>query len=191
MHEASKREGTEEGGSAWHKEQVINYLNDRESTNEKKPFLIYLGFSHPHDTRNGTPELLKKYGAAAEKGRESFLDAMLADAHFVPAPLDASVRTVVRKNMAENFDKGSGFDPTLPIPVEPPLIERLATLDTPVLLLIGELDHPEVRRRNAYLKKELPQAQEKEVAQGGHNVPLENPSAFLAAITPFLLTIAK
>jgi arylsulfatase A-like enzyme len=24
---------------------------------------MYLGFSHPHDTRNGTPKLLKKYGA--------------------------------------------------------------------------------------------------------------------------------
>jgi choline-sulfatase len=27
------------------------------------PFFIYFGFSHPHDTRDGTPDLLDKYGA--------------------------------------------------------------------------------------------------------------------------------
>jgi arylsulfatase A-like enzyme len=63
VHDASKRGGTEETGSAWHAQQVLNYLNDRESMHDEKPFFIYYGFSHPHDTRDGTPELLEKYGA--------------------------------------------------------------------------------------------------------------------------------
>jgi len=62
-HDASKRGGTDESGSAWHAEQVLNYLNDREATKDAKPFLIYFGFSHPHDTRDGKPELLAHYGA--------------------------------------------------------------------------------------------------------------------------------
>lgn len=62
-HDASKRGGTDESGSAWHAEQVLSYLNDREGTKDTKPFLIYFGFSHPHDTRDGKPELLAKYGA--------------------------------------------------------------------------------------------------------------------------------
>ncbi len=41
----------------------IQYLDQRESSNDSKPFLIYYGFSHPHDVRDGTPELLAKYGA--------------------------------------------------------------------------------------------------------------------------------
>ncbi|MFM2167821.1 MAG: hypothetical protein RIS79_2192 [Verrucomicrobiota bacterium] len=61
--DASKRGGTDESGSAWHAEQVLNYLNDRAATKDTKPFLIYYGFSHPHDTRDGKPELLAKYGA--------------------------------------------------------------------------------------------------------------------------------
>jgi arylsulfatase A-like enzyme len=61
--DASKRGGTAESGSAWHAEQVLNYLNDREAAKDTKPFLIDFGFSHPHDTRDGTPELLAKYGA--------------------------------------------------------------------------------------------------------------------------------
>jgi choline-sulfatase len=62
-HDATKRGGTAESGSEWHGDQVMNYLADREKQDARKPFLIYYGFSHPHDTRDGTPELLEKYGA--------------------------------------------------------------------------------------------------------------------------------
>jgi arylsulfatase A-like enzyme len=41
----------------------MNYLMDREKSKDTDPFLIYYGFSHPHDVRDGKPELLRKYGA--------------------------------------------------------------------------------------------------------------------------------
>jgi len=63
VRDASKRGGTEESGSAWHAQQVLDYLNEREANQDQDPFFIYFGFSHPHDPRNGTPELLAKYGA--------------------------------------------------------------------------------------------------------------------------------
>lgn len=62
-HDASKRGGDDESGSAWHAEQVLTYLNEREAAKDDRPFLIYFGFSHPHDTRDGKPELLANYGA--------------------------------------------------------------------------------------------------------------------------------
>lgn len=65
--DATKRGGTEESGSAWHSKQVLEYLSARNSSKEADPFLIYFGFSHPHDTRDGTPELLAKYGAINHK----------------------------------------------------------------------------------------------------------------------------
>lgn len=61
--DATKRGGSEESGSAWHANQVLDYLGDRVTNQEKDPFFIYFGFSHPHDTRDGIPELLSKYGA--------------------------------------------------------------------------------------------------------------------------------
>lgn len=61
--DSTKRGGTEETGSAWHGKRVLEYLDTREASNDQDPFLIYFGFSHPHDTRDGTPELLRKYGA--------------------------------------------------------------------------------------------------------------------------------
>jgi len=62
-HDAEKRGGDDQSGSAWHAERVLDYLRQRETVKVKQPFLIYFGFSHPHDTRDGKPELLAKYGA--------------------------------------------------------------------------------------------------------------------------------
>jgi arylsulfatase A-like enzyme len=71
VHDKTKRGGTDETGSAWHAKQVLNYLNTRDSVKDTDPFLIYFGFSHPHDVRNGTPELLAKYGAVNHKDENS------------------------------------------------------------------------------------------------------------------------
>ena len=69
--DATKRGGTPETGSEWHGDRVINYLNGRERANDEDPFFIYFGFSHPHDVRDGTPELLKKYGAVNHRDKKS------------------------------------------------------------------------------------------------------------------------
>jgi len=67
VHEAGKRGETDETGSGWHAQRVLDYLAEREKTQDEDPFLIYFGFSHPHDTRDGKPELLRKYGATNHK----------------------------------------------------------------------------------------------------------------------------
>lgn len=64
VRDASKRGGNDEQGSKWHGDQVIDYLNQRAADDDRDPFLIYFGFSHPHDPRNATPELAAKYGAS-------------------------------------------------------------------------------------------------------------------------------
>ena len=71
VNDATKRGGTAETGSAWHGQQVLNYLDDRDKLEKRKPFLIYFGFSHPHDVRDGTPELLEKYGAVNHRDKGS------------------------------------------------------------------------------------------------------------------------
>ena len=60
-------DGRNPAGSRWHADQVLDYLHDRDQAETKKPFLIYFGFSHPHDARNAKPDLLKKYGADNSK----------------------------------------------------------------------------------------------------------------------------
>lgn len=63
--------GDDETGSAWHAQQVLDYLDDRTARGDSDPFLIYFGFSHPHDPRNGKPELLEKYGAVNHSDEQS------------------------------------------------------------------------------------------------------------------------
>ncbi|MCA9035265.1 MAG: sulfatase-like hydrolase/transferase [Planctomycetaceae bacterium] len=63
LHEADKREGDDENGSKWHGDRAVDFLKQRIADRDDDPFLMFLGFSHPHDPRNGKPELLKKYGA--------------------------------------------------------------------------------------------------------------------------------
>lgn len=69
--EASKRRGTEDGGSQWHGDQVIEYLDHRQTVSDSDPFLIYFGFSHPHDPRHAPPELAAKYGASNQGAPQS------------------------------------------------------------------------------------------------------------------------
>jgi arylsulfatase A-like enzyme len=70
-HESTQRGGTDDTGSAWHAEQVLNYLSDRQANNDSKPFMIYYGFSHPHDPRNGKIDLLAKYGSVNHTDKET------------------------------------------------------------------------------------------------------------------------
>jgi arylsulfatase A-like enzyme len=70
-HDSTKRGDTDETGSAWHAKQVLNYLRDRQANNDSDPFMIYYGFSHPHDPRNGKVDLLTKYGAVNHTDKNS------------------------------------------------------------------------------------------------------------------------
>lgn len=63
VREKSSREGTLNNGSQWHGQQVVDFLRTRSEKKVNKPFLIYYGFSHPHDPRIGRDDLLRKYGA--------------------------------------------------------------------------------------------------------------------------------
>lgn len=63
VHDKTKRGNTAETGSAWHGDRAVEFLDDHVKRGGDVPFLMYYAFSHPHDVRNGTPELLEKYGA--------------------------------------------------------------------------------------------------------------------------------
>lgn len=71
VHDKTMRGGTPETGSAWHAERVLDYLGERQEKKDERPFFIYFGLSHPHDVRDGTPELLAKYGATNHRDRST------------------------------------------------------------------------------------------------------------------------
>ena len=68
-HDATRRGGSAMTGSQWHGDRVVEFLARRGKADgsgraNRKPFLIYMGFSHPHDPRNAPEDLARKYGAS-------------------------------------------------------------------------------------------------------------------------------
>ena len=63
LHDKTMRGADGTNGSAWHADRVLDYLQQRETEQDRDPFLIYFGFSHPHDPRHAPEELLAHYGA--------------------------------------------------------------------------------------------------------------------------------
>ncbi len=74
--QTSRMGDDKEMSSLWHGDQVVEFLDQRTSSKEEKPFFVYMGFSHPHDERNGTTENLTKYHATNEfdPGKTKALD---------------------------------------------------------------------------------------------------------------------
>ena len=86
VRDATKRKASDEEGSAWHADQVLAYLDDRAAREDDDPFLIYFGFSHPHDPRWARDELLAHYGAHNEVVQEPpHADAPPLPQNWLPA----------------------------------------------------------------------------------------------------------
>lgn len=68
LREATRR-GSAENGSSWHAQQVLDYLDERARTQDRRPFLIQLGFSHPHDPRDASLAAQARHGAAPHTDR--------------------------------------------------------------------------------------------------------------------------
>jgi choline-sulfatase len=66
VNDASKRGNTDGNGSEWHGDWGVDYIDDWAANHQVNgtPFLIYLGFSHPHDERlaRENPNLTGRYG---------------------------------------------------------------------------------------------------------------------------------
>jgi 3-oxoadipate enol-lactonase len=74
-------------------------------------------------------------------------------------------------------------------PDEYPLIEALAELAMPALVVVGEQDVPGFREMSAVLARRLPAARYAEVADAGHMVCMERPAAVSQLLSRFLADI--
>jgi 3-oxoadipate enol-lactonase len=78
----------------------------------------------------------------------------------------------------------TGGDPHLV--TGPPLIDALADLAVPSLVVVGERDVPCFREMSAVLARRLPGARQEVIAAAGHMVNLEQPAAVNALLGEFL-----
>jgi choline-sulfatase len=74
----------DEQGSKWHGDMAVKFLEMWKLQKQKKPFLLYLGFSHPHDPRHEKPEFYEKYGASDEPPAEPNPKAPPLPVNYLP-----------------------------------------------------------------------------------------------------------
>lgn len=71
-------------------------------------------------------------------------------------------------------------------PLEPPAGERLGEVQAPTLLVVGELDQPDMRKICEHLAAEIAGARLAVMPGVAHLPPMEEPEAFLALVEEFL-----
>lgn len=74
----------DENGSKWHGDRAMEFLNLQQTEESDNPFLMYLGFSHPHDPRHGKQELYEKYGASEEPPKTPNPNAPPLPVNYLP-----------------------------------------------------------------------------------------------------------
>ncbi|MBV9951087.1 MAG: alpha/beta fold hydrolase [Acidimicrobiia bacterium] len=113
-------------------------------------------------------------------GVDAFLDEWLAQPLFTGLPADAPGLAERRANTAAGLaaslrTSGTGM-------MDPPLWDRLAAIESPVLVVAGELDG-KFRRLGAQLVRSIGDNAELVVVAGaGHAVPFEAPERFTDAL---------
>jgi 2-succinyl-6-hydroxy-2,4-cyclohexadiene-1-carboxylate synthase len=100
----------------------------------------------------------------------------------LPAPTRAALRAQRLTNQAHGLAASlRGAGPA----ADPPVLERLAGIDTPTLLIAGALD-PKYVALGRLMERAIPRARLSIVDGAGHAVHLERPAAFATLVADFL-----
>ena len=78
--DSTKRGNSDGSGSEWHGDRSLEHI-EHWRTNHRPagtPFLMYLGFSHPHDERNARPDLATFYSSVNTRAPETLALDLLA-----------------------------------------------------------------------------------------------------------------
>jgi len=116
----------------------------------------------------GCQAFVESKAAATAIGLRPELPAAQAAAHAIAAQDPAGLALFARRIAG----------------VAPPVIDQLAGIELPALVVVGEKDEPYLRAADV-LASRLPKAQSVKIANAGHVVNLEEPAAFDAAALAF------
>jgi pimeloyl-ACP methyl ester carboxylesterase len=155
------------------------------------------------DTAHGTLEWIENdtlaYGSGIvrEEGMAALLVAQNAMRDEDPLVTPAFLRLLEeRPGYAEFCDSkllnsapAMWLAMTAEMVAQPDRLDRLATLDLPVLVIVGELDTPFVAHAER-MAKTIPGARLVTVPDAGHSPQFENPGAWWDAMTAFLDELA-
>ena len=114
---------------------------------------------------------------------EDVAQVFLDDPYFVPAPDNSKARKTAKRLMIEN---ARDIPPNLEQQLNPPTATRVGEIKHPTLILIGNLDHPDLHRRMDFLLEKISGSKKVIINGGGHILNLEKPKEFNEAVFDFL-----
>lgn len=104
-----------------------------------------------------------------------------------PDQVDPGVRSRVRNMIMERHRPDPGQAESSP--PDPPARGRLAEINVPVLVLVGDRDMPDIYSIADLMMKEIPGAKQVIIPEAAHMVNLEQPGPFRRAVEEFLAGI--
>lgn len=119
-----------------------------------------------------------------DRAAEVFLRAWTIGPHRRPE----EVRTDVRERALEWIRQAvyAGMDGGYLIEVDPPAVGRLAEIEAPLLVIVGDKDMPGILTIAGMIEKQVPGARKLVIKDAAHMVHIERPKEFNAAVLDFL-----
>jgi 3-oxoadipate enol-lactonase len=106
--------------------------------------------------------------------------------HRSPEDVDPRVRDLVREMTRRSFELQLAVPDADEEPLVPDLAHRLAEIEAPTLVLVGELDVEDIHRLADRFEREIPNTRRASIADTAHVPSLERPAEFDALVLPFL-----
>jgi pimeloyl-ACP methyl ester carboxylesterase len=128
--------------------------------------------------------------AARDQGAHKAAELWLQDPYMAPAMENPALAKRLRQ-LAQHNARCWLVNPILGRELNPPAANRLAEIQVPTLVIIGERDVPDIQAIGKLLEKGVPHAQKVMIPGAGHMVNLEKPQEFNLVVRSFLEGIAR
>jgi pimeloyl-ACP methyl ester carboxylesterase len=146
------------------------------------------GFKNPEARKRWEESALRTASALERKGLEAFVASRASETLVGRRPELPAARAARRAIAAQRPHGLAHFGRRVAAPALP-VIDDLARIDVPALVVVGEHDQPYLRSAEVLAAK-LPRAESVVIADAGHIVNLEQSEAFDAAMLRFLARVA-
>jgi pimeloyl-ACP methyl ester carboxylesterase len=146
------------------------------------------GFKNPEAQQRWEESVERTASYLERKGPEALVASRAAESLVGGRAELPAAQAAARAIAAQNARGLANFGRRVAAPA-PPVIDALATIEAPALIVVGEHDAAYLRSAEVMAAK-LPHAERVTIADAGHIVNIERAAAFDAAVLRFLARIA-
>ncbi len=141
-----------------------------------------------HWTEEWNMQTKRVWDAARENGIDAAKEAWLAHPLF-GAVYDQSEAAALLTQMVTDYSGWHFVNENPNIPLKPPAAQRLAEINTPALIVLGERDLPDFHNMAEAMAQQIAGARKVVLPNVGHMANMEDPAGFNRAALEFLAGI--